>query len=93
MKEPSKPNQNGQAEQELEKLLSEWRRTLPKEFKLGTVGNGGSKHRRYPDLHFTADEKIPGLYYADLDPQSLGFNDNGHADGMEFREPERKKDK
>ena len=85
MNEPPKSENNGQASQELAELLEVWGRTLPKEFTLGTVGNGASR-RRYPDLHFTADEKIPGLYYADLDPQALPLNGNGHAGGMDFKQ-------
>ena len=94
MNNPSETAENGQAMRELEKLLQEWSRTLPRNFTVGTVVTGQSSNRRYPDLYFTADDKIPGLYYADLDPQCLVFNGNGsaHQNGIDFRQDETKEE-
>ena len=73
---------SAQAERDLEELLAKWSQTLPDEFTLGTVGNGSRPgvHHQYPDLHFKADGRTPGLYYADLDPSFLSANGNGHVE-------------
>jgi hypothetical protein len=78
-------------ETRLDSIMEQWRKTLPpREFTLGTVGNGSTKGtlRHYPDLDFKEDEEIPGLYYAKLDPSNLpkqSGNGNGHVkiDGLE----------
>ena len=84
MKDNVKKVDSAQMEQDLEELLDKWSRTLPDEFTLGTVGNGSRPgvHHQYPDLHFKADGEIPGLYYADLDPNFLSpkSKGNGHVE-------------
>jgi hypothetical protein len=83
------PADQKQAEQQLEELLSKWSQTLPESFTLGTVGNGsrGTTGLHYPDLHFKADGRVPGLYYADLDLKVLAPNGNGHkTNGIEFEQ-------
>ena len=78
MKEKIRKAVDGEAERKLEEWLAQWSKTLPEEFTVGTVGNGnGRKQPHYPDLHFKADAKIPGSYYADLDQKTLGQNGNG----------------
>lgn len=72
-------------EARLESIMKEWRKTLPpKEFTLGTVGNGMTKGtlHHYPDLYFREDDSVPGLYFAKLDPSSLAKrNGNGNGNG------------
>jgi hypothetical protein len=78
-------------EKELEDLLAGWSKSLPEEFTLGTVGNGnGTKRPHYPDLHFKADDEIPGLYYADLDLRALGQNGNSGIVFDESKQPPKK---
>ena len=65
----------------LDSIIETLRQSLPKEFTLGTVGNGtsqGTQHH-YPDLHFKADETVPGLYYAQLDARTLSNGNGNHA--------------
>jgi len=71
-------NGNSAMAETLDELLKEWTQTLPREFTLGTVGNGSSGvPHRYPDLHFKADEHIPGRYYAALEIDEHSRTGNG----------------
>jgi hypothetical protein len=84
MKNDPMVNGNGaDADRQLDELVETFSKTLPKEFTVGTIGNSSTQgKKRYPDLHFRADDQTPGLYFADLDPRTLPAN--GHANGVEI---------
>lgn len=51
-------------------LADDLRQKLPKEFTLtGQLTRNGE--RRFPDLNFKADPKIPGLFSAEVDPNCI----------------------
>jgi hypothetical protein len=60
-------------------LADELRRTLPPEFKLAARATRDGIHE-FPDLHFKVDPTIPGLYFADVDPDFIMARKsrNGH---------------
>lgn len=60
-------------------LADELRRSLPKEFTLAARVMRDGKPE-FPDLHFKSDPKIPGLYFADVDPDFIMVRKsrNGH---------------
>ena len=71
-----KDDSNGTALQDLDDFVEAWNQTLPKSFTIGT--SKGSRHR-YPALHFTADDTVPELYHADLDPQAMSNGNRNHG--------------
>jgi hypothetical protein len=62
-----------------QELAEELRRSLPSEFTLAArVPRDGTPE--FPDLHFKLDPTVPGLYFADVDPDFIMARKsrNGH---------------
>src|SRR4051812_20346009 len=76
------PDDRERASHDLDAITRQWLNDLPREFTMGnkpqSFGDVAPSLSR--DLHFVADDVIPGLYYAKLDP-TMRLNGNGNGNG------------
>lgn len=62
-------NGNSSVEVKAKQIVDEWKATLPTSFIIRSraTRDGGPA---YPELHFVADDDVPGLYFADVPSQT-----------------------